>query len=181
MGQTKGPVNPFITLVSIRHILIHLVIVLTKWWLSMLGLAIVGTTQWHCESNPSAQDVCHDLPKPWLPAVRRCSILWYRGSAKFSLQQDGANGSSPQLKRMWAKWPLNDGHLCPYLTGSPCIACALNSPVSSASWPLLTNSQLLFFLFLRFRFIYSFLNPLNKKLRPTPLLSSPLQTCASFC
>lgn len=40
------------------------------WWLSMLGLAIVGTTQWHCESNPSAQDVCHDLPQPWLPVVR---------------------------------------------------------------------------------------------------------------
>lgn len=28
-------------------VLIHLVIVLSSWWLSMLGLATVGTTQWH--------------------------------------------------------------------------------------------------------------------------------------
>lgn len=38
----------------------------------------------------------------------------------------------PSTKGNVGQVAFQAGHFCPYLTGSPCIACALNSPVSSA-------------------------------------------------
>lgn len=64
---------------------------------------------------------------PWLPAVRHCSILWYRGSAKLSLKQNARAHGSPFTKESMSQAASDAGHLCPYPTGSPCIACALNS------------------------------------------------------
>lgn len=77
----------------------------------------------------------------------------------------------PPTKETVSQVASEAGHLCPYLTGSPCIACALNSPVSSAF--TLYESNLSFFFFLNLVLIL--FNPLSKKLsaNPSSLCLSP--------